>query len=719
MKKALLAMVFIFWWAAGGAEAGLSLGELEEELTGSPEVLAAAASLSESRALEELQKLTGGARFFGELSLSGLNEPASRSSSSPIEGYEKLWLRAGVVFPIFGSWRMEKVRELEKRILSLEDELRLFAVRKANLTALRKAYSLLWAVQEKNKILERFLSLEDVVMPLLSKRKEKGFLLERDRLEMESWFAFARREAAAGAMLTEECLALIRKATGRKELYSLRALFPDLGPIPFSRDDLDQTVKNESGEVRILGEAAGVKREIARRLPGAQYNAHLRVGYGISSEHPGRKGQEGFISLTFDVPLREGRAASEAGKAALAGAEKTEYEREAMELAIRGSLTEGMARLDAALAQRAFALSNLRTAAEGVRADRLRYGLLPGDMLEQLFRSIFIYTSSALSLIESEGAILQAHCELLGVLPGMQQRDEGGREVHFSPEDPERASLLAPAWLAFAPDPPAAGVSRAVPVSLPRKSFYFWGGDNLLIPGRAGPFFEGAAREGTSRILVSFTGRGVKLLGEPAGKAVLKEALAIAKRAGITVELLLGDQSWILPDHRKELTGLVEKLGGLGFSGIHLDLEPDQLPGAESMRRELLVFLADTVRDVKKVSPVPVSLSIHPRYLEGELGPVAAGAFGSAGIREISVMIYSTGLENAASRMKSIISAWPGLRFSLAVSVEKELPPGESFFRIGKKRFGDILSSFEKKLASPGFAGIVVQSWENYREMDR
>ncbi|MGI6252954.1 MAG: hypothetical protein ACOYJV_05920, partial [Aminivibrio sp.] len=89
MKKILLVLLSILLVTVCRAEAGIPLRDLEAALTASPEVLSAAASLSESRALEERQRLAGGPRFFGELSLSGLNEPLSRSGTSAIEGYRK------------------------------------------------------------------------------------------------------------------------------------------------------------------------------------------------------------------------------------------------------------------------------------------------------------------------------------------------------------------------------------------------------------------------------------------------------------------------------------------------------------------------------------------------------------------------------------------------------------------------------------------------------
>ena len=118
-------------------------------------------------------------------------------------------LRAGISVPLFGTWRKERIQELEARIASLEEELRFLTVRKANLTAMRKAYTLLWTIQEKKEFLQRFLDLEQQIMPLLGKRTKEGVLLERYRLEIDSWFALVRREMASDALLKEECLALV------------------------------------------------------------------------------------------------------------------------------------------------------------------------------------------------------------------------------------------------------------------------------------------------------------------------------------------------------------------------------------------------------------------------------------------------------------------------------------------------------------------------------
>jgi hypothetical protein len=304
------------------------------------------------------------------------------------------------------------------------------------------------------------------------------------------------------------------------------------------------------------------------------------------------------------------------------------------------------------------------------------------------------------------------------MLPEAAGGGEGKEIASFVSKEPERLRLLDPSWLAF-PSVSTVPASGKPALSPSGKVFYFWRGDDLLFPGKGNAFFEQAAKEGVSGVLVSFSPRGIAFLRTAGGKARLEETLEAARRTGIRAELLLGDPAWILPSHRKELTGLVRELDGFAFSGIHLDLEPDQLPDAEGRRMELLLSLTETVREVKRATRLPVSLSVHPRYLEGSLGPVAAREFGAAGVNEIAVMIYSTKVDAVASRMKAILSSWPGLRFRLAVSVERELPGTESFFRGGTKRFLETVDFLQGELTSPSFAGIAVQSWENYKEMAR
>ena len=82
-------------------------------------------------------------------------------------------------------------------------------------------------------------------------------------------------------------------------------------------------------------------------------------------------------------------------------------------------------------------------------------------------------------------------------------------------------------------------------------------------------------------------------------------------------------------------------------------------------------------------------------------------------------MIYSTNTQVVADRLGAIGRTWPGLNLSLAVSVERVLPPSESFFSGGRTRFLNMLADLERRLDAFVPAGIVVQAWDDYREMGK
>ena len=430
----------------------IPLAVLEQEVTCSPEVLEAAASVAESTALEERQRAENGPRWFANVSLSGNREPLVHRNDTDDEWYSELSLQAGIQIPLFGTWRKERIKELEAAVRTLEEQRRLSVLKKANLIALRKAYILLWTNQRKQAFLERFLRLEPQLLPLLEARTKSGFLLERDRLEMESWFSYARRTLSSSALTSEEAMRVVRKATGRGSLQRFTTETPHLPDVAYSNELLSRYVREEAGdELSFLDRTIDKKEEIARHAPRSQYEAFLRAGVGFYREFPGGDGSNVFITLGFDVPWGEAKAAAAAGRASRASIERSRQEREIRQRDLLSDITEGLARYDYGISQREFSFVRLRSAAEGVREGRLRHASLPGDTLEQLFRDIFNYFSASMDLIESEGMILQTHAELLGAIPMLRTGYETADRL-ISSSFPEDGEALSPSWIALDKD---------------------------------------------------------------------------------------------------------------------------------------------------------------------------------------------------------------------------------------------------------------------------
>ncbi len=134
---------------------------------------------------------------------------------------------------------------------------------------------------------------------------------------------------------------------------------------------------------------------------------------------------------------------------------------------------------------------------------------------------------------------------------------------------------FAPSWIAFAPetdrverDGRISSRHGFLPVGWGRASFSRQRKDFFLKPWKResvhGPRILHFPGDRTAEIPGKGTSRGTE---PPAVQA-----------SGLNCS---GDPSRILPAHRKELTDLVRELDHFSFSGIHLDLEPDQLPGSE------------------------------------------------------------------------------------------------------------------------------------------
>lgn len=99
--------------------------------------------------------------------------------------------------------------------------------------------------------------------------------------------------------------------------------------------------------------------------------------------------------------------------------------------------------------------------------------------------------------------------------------------------------------------------------------------------------------------------RGVMLsLGENTIREKLKTFVARLNGEGITVHALLGDNVMLQQKNRAKLEDRIEEARSLGFTGVHLDVEPHTLPDWRERKSELL---ADYVSMLKMVRACTVS----------------------------------------------------------------------------------------------------------------
>ena len=199
----------------------------------------------------------------------------------------------------------------------------------------------------------------------------------------------------------------------------------------------------------------------------------------------------------------------------------------------------------------------------------------------------------------------------------------------------------------------------------------------------------------------------------------LKDFLRNAHKHNVAVELLLGDPSWIESAHRKQLVDLIKSLNGFEFSGLHLDIEPDQIYHQPLSRSQFNNWVKTMVA-AAQASPWPTAVSVHPRYFRDApyLDWQLAAALQKGGILEVSLMIFSSDPQKVAAIAKPILNDAPGLRFRIAQSVEPQLEPTLSYAQRSPEQFEAAMHELQKQMSMVANAdGVAVQAWADLMRM--
>lgn len=244
------------------------------------------------------------------------------------------------------------------------------------------------------------------------------------------------------------------------------------------------------------------------------------------------------------------------------------------------------------------------------------------------------------------------------------------------------------------------------------QASYVWDSEALLEPGQRPAELDALRNAGMDKIYLGLKAAQIKDLGTTRQR--LEQLLRDAAGKGVQVSLLLGDPSWIEPPERHQLTDLLAKLRGLAFISLHLDLEVEQL-GVPVPDQRLKDWL-ETLRVASSVSPWPVEISSHHRWFadpkpEQTCVPCALP---DAGVRQVSLMIYTRNPNNSARMAEQIARRWPDLQFRLAQSTEPQLDATESWAGASTEQLQHQSSAWREQLQPLGIAGIDWQAWRDF-----
>nr|WP_321501314.1 hypothetical protein [uncultured Dethiosulfovibrio sp.] len=703
-KKFVFCVLFVFSLVVSVSAEPLylpNLQELEEMVCDGPEVLSSLAALTRDEHLSELAKTRIGGKLFLGFSYGYSDEPINETSEERLS-YRKATVRGGVRFPILGTWTKEKISVLQGELRALEGRILLDRTRELNLTALRKAYVVIWGERRKRRILEDFLSSREEAEAVLSRRVSEGLLLESDRFEFMSAYDMAFRDLAASSRAEVQALSTVRLATGRS--WSIPQGLQEPSLPGWSGEERGLLVDHIS-DVKHNDSVLDLYRRIADITDRIDREGSIEIGLTAGRDFPGTTGTGAYVSVTVEEPFRSiGSEKDHAKLAAMADLDRRRADGLVERIRLEGELDDSMALLEYGLRSLVANTSRVKAASEAVRINGLRHGKVPGDTYEKLQIARYDLLRTSLDEVDSQVLILQAASEVCRFLP--ESLTDRGYPLALL-KTPVSSAIALPASKAIVPQ------RALVPQGV---SVYLWEAAPLLDSNTREGELGRMKQEGFSRMLLSFNAQEVRSIRDGTLRASLDALLNRASALGITVDLLLGDPAWILPEHRLELVKLVQVLSPFPFRGLHLDLEPDSLPNSSGRRAYLAGELIRTLEAIKARTTLPISISAHPRYFEGELGAVLGKGLEELGLEEVALMIYSTDRDNVVRRMGTILAAYPGINFSLAQSIEPILSPKESYYSDGRSALWNRIRYYDLTFDVVNYRGSVVQAWKDYKE---
>ncbi|GEM_PF-3003532 len=237
--------------------------------------------------------------------------------------------------------------------------------------------------------------------------------------------------------------------------------------------------------------------------------------------------------------------------------------------------------------------------------------------------------------------------------------------------------------------------------------WYVWNGEAWL----ADPAQANALPDSSRVVLLSFKAPTLdSFLDSPEAADRLRRLVSHLHASGLQVYALFGYPQLVFPQGRRAVLRWLPPMIDAGIDGIAFDAERSQLP--ESERAAWEEGLEKAIAAVRDVSPLPIAVTVNWRDLSQ---PELAAALRGAGASVLDVMLYVANPKRVVELTRRILPNADGLPVFIAQSIEPHLSDEESVASLGRSVALSRWRSISDQLSgSPGFAGIMVQSWEDY-----
>jgi hypothetical protein len=777
MKRQLLASAIALAFASTAAYAEpVSLDLLLSDTQNAVSILQSESALEGAHHELERDRSRKGWQFTGSLGYGAIRNIVDDNRSISYPGAQA---SLGFTYPLLGASEQQKRAIDIDRGKVREKEIRLEEARHRAPLELESNYARYWGAQEAMVVLDAYLATEPTVSSRLRMRAQKKLMLESKMNELLSGYASGRNDRAQLVRVLDQTRSRLTLLTGRPLAeFSARSV-----SLPKLADSADKDAFLRHPDVVALGAQSDSLKAQLSNSGFYGMDAGLSVMAAANNDQRDHQtGGTAFVGVNFNAPISMFSVRREERRRLQSEINSVDLQKRERAEELRVDANAALGRLAQANDSMEIAGQKTQAAAAAVRERQLRSSVFSDEGIEAMSQQLRDYTVQALSDIDSRVQVWQANIEaraylqtsddsvtvpktadstlgaqlaepLSAIASKMQgsNGNSGGSDTHSKPGTesgtadtalPPAKSVvfLGPAPKAInatfnpssieysAPQPsgfqkvalrPAAMLS-SVPPSKPAADMavYVWNSKELIESSQFKlTFWNLLDHLSIQHLLLSLNAEQIRA-AQTQPKA-LQDFLDNASSKGVSVELLLGEPSWIEEKNRPNLIKLIDSLHGFSFAGLHLDIEPDQIY-KQPLTRDQFDNWVMTMQAAAKASPWPTSVSVHPRYLRD--APYhdwkLAQRLHDGGVREIALMIFNSDPNKVAAIARPILAETPAMHFRVAQSVEPQLDSTLSHAKRRPEEFEAAMRDLQKQLSTQANSeGVIVQAWADLMRM--
>ncbi len=709
MHKLLFTFVFLLSTLSAGATP-VSLETLLDRVNLDPAVTAAESWHRADLKLKEMRESEMGPRAFFGASTGHYRE---LNSANQISDHYSRNADIGISYPLLGSLKRQLDALEQAQLIARRSELSIAVQRAEQQLGLRMSYANWWRAQQELELCKTLQPQAHTALGEIADRRAAGWMRHSNAAALEQgWQA-----------LLERCELAMRQEQAERSLLALMAsmsLPSDakavVAPLYTRIAPLERWQYAMEGHPDVKDREAELDYVQANRTPPWYNSIESSVSVGLAVEDRSgvsRYGSSVVAALNFSIPLgilTHHRAARDEAHLRWSAA------RDRL-LAEKRQLMIDLAAVLRAHQQSLLTLNDrqgqLTAARLRVSEQQARLELDEGDAIEQLQTSRLAWFQTRFDLLAAVHQLWRQQAELQIFINDAQEARAllGGSTLTWPLGQPDKA--VAPTARATQASRPAAPATRQADWTY---GVYLWNSHALLSPDTRNQELARLQHAGFTRVYVGLDADQTRRLTDT--RRHLQETLSKAARQNMQIYLLLGEPSWIEPEHRQHLLDLIRSLAGLPFTGLHLDLEVEQSGWPVPERR--VENWIDTLAAANRVSPWPLEISSHHRWFTPEAPGATCVPCGVAiaGVKGVSLMIYTTNTQRSTALAAQVASSWPRLRIRLAQSVEPQLADTESWAHHSRNDMQQALAQWENDLSPLGVGGVDWQDWNYFSKQD-